>query len=222
MKELLFGIVLILVLGIGGFVYRNVLERPDIGLNLPQECNADAKVCPNGATLGRSEPGCAFPACPLPNIELATLGIAFALPPGYVENRNAPMPGDDLIAAYEKASVTTGVPHVIVLRRYAIPAGKTANDVMLAETSYDTSGEPVKAMSEFTPVAIGGRNFYRITTDRFEAQVHTVYYLPRASDVLRFEVLELDVTNWTDPSLVVTDLPEHRALTTLLEKLQTN
>jgi len=219
MKKLVAGIVLILVLGIGSLAYRNVLERPyqTAGVN---ECQADAKLCPDGTSMGRSGLGCSFAACPAPNVELDSLGISFALPHGYAENKSALTPGDDLAAAYEKPSLTQGVPHVIMLRRYPIPAGKTANDIMLAETSYDTSGEPVRSMSEFKQKMIGSRTYYQITVDRFEAQVHTIYYLARYADVLRFEILERDVVNWTDPSLVVTDLPEHRALEQFITSLQ--
>ncbi len=34
--------------------------------NENQICNADAKVCPDGTTLGRSGPNCEFPKCPEP------------------------------------------------------------------------------------------------------------------------------------------------------------
>ena len=221
MKELFFGIVLILVLGIGGFVYRNTLERPYQGPR-GEACTAEARVCPDGTSVGRSGPGCTFATCALPNIELPNVGVSFVLPSGYLLNADAPTPGDDLVAAYEKVSVTPQVPHAIVIRRYPIPAGKTANDVMLAETSYDTSGEPVRSMQEFTPVIMNGKTFQSLTVDRFEAQVHTVYYLPRVNDVLRFEILERDVTAWTDPSLVISELPEHKAFLTLLGTLQVN
>jgi hypothetical protein len=220
MRSLAFGIVLILVLGIGSFMYRNVMERPYATAPTAGMCSREARICPDGTSVGRTGPGCTFAQCAFPNIELSSLGIGFALPAGYAENKNAPTPGDDLVAAYEKVSLTPSVPHVIVIRRYAIPEGKTANDVMLAQTSYDTSGEPVKSMSEFKQASIGDKTFTVLTVDRFEAQVHTVYYLPRAADVLRFEVLERDVTNWTEPSLVVTDLPEHQALRRMLETLQ--
>ena len=59
-KSLLLGIVIILIVGIGGFVYRNAVERQI----LPTACPLDAKICPDGATVGRSGPSCAFASCP--------------------------------------------------------------------------------------------------------------------------------------------------------------
>ncbi|HEX8591348.1 MAG TPA: hypothetical protein VF696_01165 [Candidatus Paceibacterota bacterium] len=219
MKQLVLGAVLVFVLGLAGFLYRYTLERPNVS-PAATACTTEARVCPDGTSVGRSGPSCNFSACPLPNVDMTQLGIAFALPAGYAANLNALTEGDDLVAAYEKTSLTKEVPHAIVIRRYQIPAGKTANDVLLAETAYDTSGEPVRNMTEFKPIIINSKTFQMISTDRFEAQVHTVYYLPRATDVLRFEVLERDVVAWTDPSLDIATLPEHRALLQMLGTLQ--
>jgi hypothetical protein len=77
-----------------------------------------------------------------------------------------------------------------------------------------------QSMSDFTPRTVGPHTFQTITVERFEAQVHTLYYLPRAQDVLRFEVLERNVTAWTDPTLVIGDLPEHQAFARMLATLQ--
>ena len=221
MKQLLALVVLIAVIGITGFVYRNALEQPAGPItDIQSACTREAKLCPDGSSVGRQGPDCSFAACQLPNREVPALGVAFVIPSGYVENPNSPTPGDDLVLALENRSLTPQVPHAIVLRRYAIPAGKTANDVMIANTMFDTSGEPVRSMQEFTPVIINGKTFQSIVVDRFEGQVHSVYYLPRANDVLRFEILERDVTRWTDPTLVVSELPQHQAFLRLLGTLQ--
>lgn len=37
------------------------------------ECNADAKICPDGSSVGRTGPNCEFAACPPPEATSATL-----------------------------------------------------------------------------------------------------------------------------------------------------
>lgn len=220
MKQLAVLVFLLALIGIAGFLYRNALERPLPPDSVVTACTLEAKVCPDGSSVGRQGPDCAFAACPLPNKELPGLGVSFAIPAGFAENPDAPTPGDDLVIAFEKPSLAPQVPHAIVIRRYPIPEGQTAEQVMVANTIYDTSGEPVAGIGEFTAVTLNGRTFQSLTVDRFEAQVHTVYYLPRANDVLRFEVLERDVVEWTEPSLVINDLPEHAAFLRMLGTLQ--
>lgn len=221
MKQLLGGILLIVVLGFSAFLYRNIMQRP-LAPAAPGQiaCTLDAKVCPDGTGVGRSGPRCAFAACPAPNVELAigTSTIAFALPAGYAANPAALGPDPTLIGAYEKPASGSAT-HAIVVRSYPIPAGKNAQDVILANTMFEPSGLPAKA-ADLKTVTISGKTFQSIVVERFEGQVHSVYYLPRAHDVLRFEVLERDVTSWTDPKLNVSALPEHRAFLAMLGTLQ--
>jgi hypothetical protein len=222
MKQLLFFVVLIVLLGIGSFLYRNVLEQPTTGTNNSvTACTLEAKMCPDGSSVGRSGPTCAFAACAAPNAELPQISIAFVLPTGFKLNPSAPVPGDSLIAAYQK-SLMPDPTDAIVVRRFVIPAGKTANDVMLSETMYESSGNQPKSMDEFKPIIINGKTYQTIVAERFEGQIHSLYYLPRDHDVLRFEVLEHNVTNWTDAKLDLTTLPVHSAFITMLGTLQNN
>ncbi|MDB5245109.1 MAG: hypothetical protein JWN90_214 [Parcubacteria group bacterium] len=222
MKQLLFFIVLIVLLGVGSFLYRNVLEQPFAGTNSTNTaCTLEAKMCPDGSSVGRSGPTCAFAACAAPNVELSQIGISFVLPRGFALNTSPVMPGDTLVAAYEK-SMMTDPKDAIVIRRLALVGTETANDVMLKETMYESSGNQPKTMEEFKPLIINGKTFQTIVVERFEGQVHSLYYLPRDHDVLRFEVLEHNVTNWTDPKLDITTLPDHAALITMLGTLQAN
>jgi hypothetical protein len=221
MKALIAGIVLILVIGIAGFMYRNVLERPTLGGAVApagSACTLEAKLCPDGSSVGRTGPDCSFAACALPNAEDAAIGIAFVVPAGYAANPDAIGADETLRAVFDKPSKGP-VPHSIVIRDYPIKAGETAEEVMLAHTMYESSGNMAESIDELKPVAIAGRTYRVVTLERFEGQVHTVYYLARAHDVLRFEVLEKDV-DWTNPDLVVRSLPEHKALEALLGKLQ--
>src|SRR5262249_13147482 len=114
MKGLLAGIVLIIVIGLAGFLYRNAMERPmPVGA-----CTADGKLCPDGTTLGRVPPTCAFPACPPPNVEVANLGVAFVLPAGFSESQSA----DASVVANYDAPVASSTNHnSLVIHRYAIP-----------------------------------------------------------------------------------------------------
>lgn len=220
MKQLIAGTVLIIVVGLGGFLYRNILERNAIPQPGEGVCTMDAKLCPNGESVGRQGPSCVFAPCPFPNVELAVLGVAFAVPEGYAQNHAAP--GDDatLIVAFEKPALAGSPAHAIVVRRFEIPAGETAESVMLKNTMLEPSGMEPENMEAFGFATVAGRTYRTITVERFEAQIHTVYYLPRETDVLRFEVLERDVTNWTDPSLTIMTLPEHAAFLRMLETLQ--
>ncbi|CAN5681995.1 hypothetical protein BH11PAT2_BH11PAT2_07930 [soil metagenome] len=222
MKQLLFFVALIIVLGVGSFLYRNVLEQPLAGTNSnATACTQEAKICPDGTSVGRGGPTCAFAACAAPNVELPQIGISFVLPAGFSLNTTAPVVGDSLVAAYEKSMME--IPKdAIVVRTFVIPEEKTANDVMLSETMYESSGNKPKTMDEFTPLIVNGKTFQTIVAERFEGQVHSLYYLPRDHDVLRFEVLEHNVTNWTDPNLDVTTLPDHASLITMLGTLQSN
>lgn len=142
------------------------------------------------------------------------------MPPGYVANADAIGADETLRAVFDKSSKEQ-VPHSIIIRNYPIPEGKKGDDVILANTMFEPSGMTPKSMKEFKPVIINGKTYQTAVIERFEGQVHSAYYLVRATDVLKFEVLEKDVTEWTSPTLKVDQLPEHRALQLLLSSLQT-
>lgn len=218
MKQLFALIVILVVLGIGGFMYRNALEHPATGTPTATACTMEAKLCPDGTGVGRSGPDCAFAACAFPNAEDTAIGIAFVVPSGYTANPEAIGSDETLRAVFDKPSKGE-VPHSLIIRRYAIPEGKTSDAVILANTMYESSGNMAQSMKEFKPVIINGKTFQTVVLERFEGQVHSAYYLTRANDVLKFEVLEKDV-DWTNPKLVVENLPEHKALQALLMTLQ--
>jgi hypothetical protein len=216
MKTLLAGIVLILVIGVAGFMYRNAMEK---GNTPPQvACTMEAKICPDGSSVGRTGPNCAFAACPMGNVEDTEHGISYVLPADYVADENAYGADSSLIGAYVKNATTTDISS-IVIREYPIPAGQTAEDVMRTTAVMANSGQQA-ASSNFSPVIINGVTFSAVTLERFEGVVTTAYYLPRKGDVLRFEVIEKNVMNWTDATLEVNKLPEHAALLKMLGTLK--
>lgn len=220
MKSLIFGIVLIVLLGVGGFLYKNVMETTGGPTQLA--CTEEAKVCPDGTGVGRSGPSCEFAPCPFPNVEFIDASLSFALPQGY--EQGVQEPGADgyipeMLNFYQKQAAGTGY-HYISVYRYDIPEGKSANEVIIENTLLSPSGELVSGMEKFDPVLIQGRTFNHIVIERFEGQVVSAYYLIRDTDVLRFDVLEQDV-DWTNPDLVIETLPEHKNLLTLLSSIQT-
>ena len=129
-------------------------------------------------------------------------------------------PVQSTLRIFEKPSTAENAPHLITLSRFPIPEGKTGEEVILENTRLQPADMAPEDMSRFTLETVGGQSFYAIVVERFEAQVESAYYLVRASDVIRFSVLERDVTSWMEPELVVSELPEHRAFLGMLETLQ--
>lgn len=218
MKTLALGVVLILLLGVGGFVYRHVMETTAPPTQVA--CTMDAKVCPDGSGVGRVAPLCEFAPCPLPNAEDSDAKIAFVIPAGY-EADPTPIGADlRLRSVFIKPSLTENLPHTISIKRFAIPEGQTGEEVILQNVRLQPSDLPVESMEEFSPVVIQGKTFQGVVIERFEAQVHSAYFLIREADVLMFEVMERDVVDWMEPTLVEENLPEHQALLALLASLQ--
>lgn len=214
MKTLAFGVVLILLLGVAGFFYRNVMEQETVPE--PVACTLDAKMCPDGSAVGRTGPSCEFAVCAFPNVELAEAGVAFVLPEGYATEEG----GDGaLLAAFAKNATTTSV-STITLHRYMIPEGKDADDVILAHTRYQPADMQAEDFERFTQESLGGQVFRATVIERFEGVVQSAYFLARANDVLMFSVVEKDVMDWMEPDLDVDTLPEHAALRKMLSKLQ--
>src|SRR5688572_28863264 len=92
-------------------------------------CPLDAKICSDGSTVGRLAPSCEFAACPTDSS-----AVTYEVPPGYEEK---PITGSaSTIGVFVKPSLSESVSHTITISRYAIPAGKTANDVILANTRF--------------------------------------------------------------------------------------
>ena len=217
MKGLLIGIAFILLVGIGGFVYRNAVEYPI----RPIGCQMDAKVCPDGTSLGRAEPSCAFPACPPPNVSLGDVGITFVVPEGFAD---AEFLDSATVASYEKqANPPVGEastsPDSIIISRYPIGPDSTALATIQKTAIGGTSGLPVPITS-FSSTILGLHRFTVVSIERFEGVVNTAYYLARATDVLRFDTIDRGVANWMDSNLDVSTLPAHSALKGLLTTLQ--
>jgi len=218
MKNLLIGVVILVLIGIAGFLYRNSVESHQGSIVGTGACTLEAKICPDGTAVGRSGPDCAFAACPAGNVEDADDGISYALPAGYIADDNAYGADTTLIGAFVKNATTTSS-QTIIVRAYPIPDGETAQQVMIENTRLEPSDMPATA-SAFTPKVIGTHTFSSVVVERNEGIVDSAYYLPRTSDVLRFDIVAKDVQDWTDPGLVVDSLPEHQAFLKMLNTLQ--
>src|SRR3989344_9581865 len=213
MRSLFFGILLIIIIGFGGFVYRNAIEYPTRSV----ACQMDAQVCPDGTAVGRTGPSCTFPACPPPNVSLSDVNISFAVPAGFTD---AELPDTASVAAYETPTVSsTDSVAGIVIRRYTIAASSTALTTIQQTAIGGASGAPV-SITSFTSTVLGTHRFTVVSIERFEGIIDTAYYLARGNDVLRFDAIDKGVTNWTDPNLAVSTLPAHVALAKLLATLQ--
>lgn len=209
MKSLWYGILFIIVIGIGGFAYRNALERSA----QPIACPVDALMCPDGTTVARTGLSCIFPACPPPNVALSDIGVAFALPDGFIATRSTE---EDIVATYETNTVATE-PGTITIRRYAL-ASSTPLEVIKATAIGGASGLPINPTS-FTSTELGTHRFTLVAIERFEGVVHVAYYLARGNDVLRFDAIDRGA-DWTNPSLDITVLPTQAALRRMLTTLQ--
>jgi hypothetical protein len=212
MKSLLLGILLIVVIGIGGFVYRNAVEHP----SQPIVCPMDSKACPDGTTVSRIGSSCTFAECLPPNISLSDIKISFALPDGFVPSE---VPDGASVAAYSLPSTASSTEAAsIIIRRYVMGASSTPLATIQQTAIGGASGAPVSATS-FTSTVLGGYRFTVVSIERFEGVIDTAYYLAHGADVLRFDAIDRGA-DWTNPNLDVTSLSAHAALQKLLTTLQ--
>lgn len=213
MKQLLAGTILLFVVGVAGFLYRNTVERPGV---FAPDCALETWTCPDGSAVSRSGPTCSFSACAAPNVFLSAASITFLPPEGY----SVAEPRTGELARYTKLPIGGSVPQVIAITQYAI-GDRSADETMLAESRFQPADEIAETLDErFVQVEIGDHQFYEVTTERFEGLVHTLYYLVRANDVIRFEITEHQVGEEWMSSKPAREFPEHQVLWRVLETLQ--
>jgi len=210
MKSFLLVILLIIIVGVGGFVYRNAIEHPA----QPVACPMDAEICPDGTSVSRTGLSCTFPVCPPPNVSLPDIGVAFAIPAGFTA---VALPDSASVASYEMSAASSTSD--IIIRHYAISASSTALATIQQTAISGASGAPVSATS-FSSTVLGTHRFTVVSIERFEGVVDTAYYLARNADVVRFDAVDTGVMNWTDPNMDSSMLPANAALKNLLTTLQ--
>ena len=211
MKNLFLGLAFIVLVGFGGFFYRNAIEYSA----RPIACPVEKFSCPDGTQLAHIGLSCTFPPCPPPNVSVAELGIAFALPDG----TSAVTPNDQsVVAAYETPTMSETEVGTILVRRFAIAASSTAL-ATIQKTAINLTADIPASATQFSSTDLGTHRFTVVTVDRFEGQIDVAYYLARPTDVLRFDAIDRGV-DWTNPNLDVNGLPAQTALRRLLTTLQ--
>jgi len=207
MKGLLWGILLIIVVGVGGFVYRNAVEHP----SQPIACPMDALVCPDGTSVARTGESCTFPACPPPNISFSDANISFAIPQGFTA---AEAPDSVTVAAYENQTMSSTSVARIIIRRYVVEASSTPLAVMQGTALGGTTGMPV-GITSFSSSVFGEHRFTVASITHSGGTTDTAYYFARTADVLRFDAIDSGISS-ADTQV----LPAHAALAKLLATLQ--
>lgn len=210
MKTLFFGIILIILIGAGGLVYRNAVEHP----NQQVACPMDAKICPDGTAVGRTGLSCTFVDCPLPNVSVNEFGIAYAVPEGFVENDMSDATNEKAYSLVASSTERTE----IVIRHYTVADNSTPLGTIKDTAIGNISEMPLPATA-FSSSVIGTHRFTVVNLERFEGVVSTAYYLAREKDVLRFDAVDYS-PEWTNSGLDISSLPAHKALINLLTGLQ--
>lgn len=198
------------LIAIAGFIYRSAAEHP----NQQIACPLDAKVCPDGTSVGRSGEACTFAACPPPNVSLTDVGISYAVPAGFSATTS---PDAASVAAYSNMAGDAS----FVVRVYTVEASSTPLGTIQQTAIGGASGAPLPATA-FSSVLLGNHRFTVANIERFEGVVDTAYYFAfgDGSRVVRFDAVDTNVSDWTDPGLVVATLPAQAALAQLLSTLQ--
>lgn len=70
---LILGIAVIIALLIVIMVKENPIQHIPPTTEEPQACTLDAKICPDGSTVGRTGQNCEFAACPMPTDDLIVI-----------------------------------------------------------------------------------------------------------------------------------------------------
>lgn len=207
-KELFAGIVLIFLLGIGGFLYRVAMESPY--QNTP---------------IGISSSPCTSTQCSTTSVKLPNIGISFTLPAGYVLVATSTQSNHAQVAVYVKilpTNATSTISDTITIYRYVLAKGQTANEVIRKQTVLVPSGLSPLSMKDFTNITFNGNTFSRITIERLGGVAQTAYYITHSQNVFRFDITEYGVANWTKPTFDASSLPGNKALRALLSTLRFN
>ncbi|MFA6476170.1 MAG: hypothetical protein WCV68_02005 [Candidatus Paceibacterota bacterium] len=63
MKKYLIALVLVIIVAGAGFTYYQ-MNKPVVNVPIQKACTEEAKVCPDGSSVGRQGPNCEFAPCP--------------------------------------------------------------------------------------------------------------------------------------------------------------
>ena len=185
MKELLLGIVVIILLGIGSVLYSTVMQ-----MDKPTACTLEARQCPGGSFVGRTGPSCEFAACPSDI-------VAFTPPRGFQDSLmilSSMVEGR--VGFYTKAPSV--VSNNITVFIYKMLQEETVEDVLLKRVVLSPSDLHPESIHKFEKIVIGDREVYRIINERFEASVEVTYGIPLDGFVVLVALRDVAVENWME------------------------
>lgn len=187
MKELLLGIVAIVLLGIGSLVYQNAVQGPRA--EAPTACTLEARMCPGGGTVGRTGPSCEFEACPSDLVH-------FDAPEGFIDSLpvlSSIVPGR--IGFYTKEPST--ISNNITVFVHEIKEGRSFEDLLLEQVKL-TPSDLHPELEDFEVVELGDREVYRIVNERFEATVEVTYGIKLDGFLVLVSLRDVAVENWME------------------------
>jgi len=187
MKELFLGIILIILLGLGSFVYQNAVNKPQI--EEPVACTLEARICPGGGTVGRTGPLCEFEACPSDAIQFdAPVGFIDSLPilSSIVEGR---------IGFYTKEPST--ISNNVTIFVHQTSEEESFEDLLLKKVRL-TPSDLHPELEDFEMLELDGREVYRIINERFEATVEVTYGIPLDGFLVLVSLRDIAVENWME------------------------
>ena len=186
MKELMLGIVLIILLGLGGFLYQNATKKevPDG----PVACTLDARICPDGSAVGRTAPSCEFEACP-------SDAVTYSAPAGFIDT--LPLLSSMVVG---RVGFYSKEPNVIS-NNISVFVHKTSpersfENVLLEEIVLSPSDLHPESLEKFEKVTVGDREVYRIINERFEATVEITYAVELEGFAVLVSLRDVSVENW--------------------------
>ena len=189
MKELLLGIALIILLGIGSFLYKNAVQKGPVS-NAPVACTLDARICPDGSAVGRTGPACEFEAC-------STDAVHFSAPVGFTDT--LPLLSSTKIGRigfYTKDPST--ISNIISISAFKLQEGEIAEDILFREVVLSPSDMRPESIDRFEALSMNGRTVYRILNERFEATVEITYGIPLDGYVVLVSLRDISVEKWME------------------------
>ncbi len=118
----------VLLFGIGGIGGYYLATKP-LSFPAPTACTMEAKLCPDGSSVGRTGPNCEFAPCPasVPNLTadwqsytFSPLQLNFKVPPELSVHSEVSNPGNDFTAYIQNYSFNNSVPSKNAYQLYII------------------------------------------------------------------------------------------------------
>lgn len=186
MKELLLGVVLIILLGLGSFLYQNAIkENSPAG---PIACTLEARVCPDGSAVGRTGPSCEFEACP-------SDAVTYTPPRGFIDT--LPLLSSMVVGRvgfYTKEPNT--ISNSITVFVHKTSPERSFENVLLEEVILSPSDLRPESLDKFEKVTVGDREVYQIINERFEATVEITYAIELEGYAVLVALRDISVENW--------------------------